>query len=195
MKKSMILSVVVMAALALTACAEPLEPVQPPDEPFEELPPIEEPPELPPLEPEPEEPEPIETPIEEATPVPTEEPEITEVIPETGPVDPGLASNLLDFEVWNQDGSLVIGAVDELILDLQIGSVAYVVVAEEMVERLVPVPYELFLWDDVEMKFLLVIDQEVFDNAPEFIGGEIPDTTMPDWDTEFKAYWEGVLTP
>src|SRR5512144_804080 len=64
-----------------------------------------------------------------ATEMPTEAPVATETagVPVTGEVNPARVSNELDFNVVDQSGNQV-GNVDEMVLDLDNTSVAYVIV-------------------------------------------------------------------
>jgi sporulation protein YlmC with PRC-barrel domain len=49
------------------------------------------------------------------------------VLPPTGFVDPGRASNLLEFDVWNQDNEQI-GSVSDIVLDVDQTQIGYVVV-------------------------------------------------------------------
>src|SRR5512144_901425 len=67
---------------------------------------------------------------EPATEMPTETSVATETpggVPVTGAVNPARVSNELDFSVVDQSGNQV-GSVDEMVLDLDNTSVAYVIV-------------------------------------------------------------------
>lgn len=68
----------------------------------------------------------------------------TEVLPPTGFVDPGRVSNLLDFDVWNQDEQ--IGSVSDLVLDVDETQIDYVIVETGgflgIGGKLVAVPYD-----------------------------------------------------
>jgi hypothetical protein len=119
----------------------------------------------------------------------------TEVVPNTGDFNCTLATSLLDFEVWDQDGSEQLGSVEELILNFDNVEASYIVVASrsEDAERVLPVPIELFSCDNTERVLILEVDLETFENAPEFSGGEIPDTSQQGWDGEFNTYWNSFL--
>lgn len=51
----------------------------------------------------------------------------TEVLPPTGFVDPGRVSNLLDFDVWNQDNEQI-GSVNDIVLDVDETQIDYVII-------------------------------------------------------------------
>lgn len=67
--------------------------------------------------------EPLATETIEATEAVTE----TEVLPPTGFVDPGRVSNLLDFDVWNQDNEQM-GSVSDIVVDVDETQIDYVIV-------------------------------------------------------------------
>jgi len=71
-------------------------------------------------------------------------------VPVTGDVNPARMSNQLDFEVWTQDGRQV-GEVEDMVLDLDNRSVAYVIVGTggflEIGEKEIAVP-----WDSLELQ-------------------------------------------
>lgn len=109
-------------------------------------------------------------------------------IPGTGEIDPGVATVLFEqqVEVHASDHTPV-GTVDNLILDVNAGTVAYIVVATDD-GTLIAVPYADVTWDTAGF-FLLSVDVATFEGAPAFEGGEIPDTQQPDWDADIAAYW------
>lgn len=51
----------------------------------------------------------------------------TEVLPPTGFVDPGRVSNLLDFDVWNQDNEQI-STVNDIVLDVDETQIDYVII-------------------------------------------------------------------
>jgi sporulation protein YlmC with PRC-barrel domain len=84
------------------------------------------------------------------TEMPTGEATGTPGVPVTGELNPARLSNQLDFTVWSQDGEQI-GEVDDMVLDLDNTSVAYVVVGTggflDLGEREILVP-----WDSLQLQ-------------------------------------------
>lgn len=133
-------------------------------------------------------------PVEAATEATTGVTE-TEVIPPTGPMDPGRITNLLGYPVMSQNGEQI-GQVDDFIVDISSGAITYVVVnvsdTEGAEQILVPVPFTFLKWDATTGTLTLTTDQQTVLSAPAFEGGEYPDTQVADWDVEFRSYWETI---
>lgn len=130
-------------------------------------------------------------------------------IPVTGENDASRLSNQLNFDVWNQDGEQI-GEVNDMILDLDNSRVAYVIVGTggflEIGEKDVLVP-----WNSVAVQsavsggpagdqnaFILQVDQELFNNAPDVdISSTLPGRGEPaaDWDVDIRNYWESGVVP
>lgn len=130
-------------------------------------------------------------------------------IPVTGAEDASRVSNQLDFDVWNQDGEQI-GTVNDMILDLDNTRVAYVIVGTGgflgIAEKDVLVP-----WNMLEVQtageggpagdqnaFVLQADQELFDNAPDVdLNAVLPARGEPagDWDNEIRSFWESGVVP
>ncbi len=125
-------------------------------------------------------------------------------VPVTGDVNPARLSNQLDFTVWSQDGEQI-GEVDDMVLDLENTRVAYVVVGTggflDLGEREILVP-----WDSLQLQtgtgdttggqqnaFILQTDLDVFRNAPDFdLSANLPPAGQraADWDVDIRTYWE-----
>lgn len=133
----------------------------------------------------------------------------TQQLPGTGAIDPNRLSNMLDFEVIDQNGEEV-GEVNDMVLNLRDAQVVYVLVDFGgflgIGEHTVAVP-----WDQLTLQtaaegtgaegqnaFVLNADQTMIENAPEFNKDLIPDVDEPveDWDVNFRDYWAsgGVTT-
>ena len=152
------------------------------------------------------------SPTESVATVSPTQPTGGEVIPPTGAVDPGRVSNLLDFDVCNQEGQ--IGAVDDLILDLDARKITYVVVeADEnnpLSKDLKLVPWEAFtlvaadvttgtqttIVDGPENCFILNVDEAQFEGVPEFNFDNFPalGTDAGDWSADYDAYWQETIS-
>ncbi|HLO29221.1 MAG TPA: PRC-barrel domain-containing protein [Anaerolineales bacterium] len=81
--------------------------------------------------------------------------------------------------------------ISDLIVDINDGNILYIVVdtSFDNSQHLIPVPPSLFQFGNGG--FGLNIDMTMLQNAPVFQDGAIPDTTMPDWDSEFSSFWQG----
>lgn len=144
------------------------------------------------------------TATEAATEVPTDEATGTPGVPVTGELNPARLSNQLDFTVWSQDGEQI-GEVDDMVLDLDNTRVAYVVVGTggflDLGEREILVP-----WDSLQLQtgtgdttggqqnaFILQGDVDMFRNAPDFdLTTNLPPMgqSAGDWDADIRNFWE-----
>lgn len=82
--------------------------------------------------------------------------------------------------------------VEDLIVDTTVGNILYLVVNTSLdagEERWIPVPLGMFQWDGMG-GFILNADGTMLQNAPFFQDGQFPDTTMPDWNSEFDSFWQ-----
>jgi sporulation protein YlmC with PRC-barrel domain len=147
----------------------------------------------------------------EATEIPTQAGTATEPgVPVTGDVNSARLSNQLDFNVWDQNGEQI-GEVNDMIVDLDNTRIAYVIVGVggflEIGEKDVLVP-----WESLQLQtgtgettggeqnaFIYQGDQERFNNAPDFDVDELlpeRNTVAGDWDSDIRNYWEsGTLPP
>ena len=142
-----------------------------------------------------------------ATESPTDAGTTTETpgVPVTGEVNPARLSNQLDFTVWSQDGEQI-GDVEDMVLDMDSTTVAYVIVGTggflDLGEREVLVP-----WDSLQLQtstgdttggqqnvFILQTDLDTFRNAPDFdLTSNLPQAGQPvaAWDVDIRNYWQG----
>ena len=188
-KTSILLSILVLTAVLLAACAPEETNVPGTD--------------VPPMTAE-------ATATMEATEMPTQEGTVTEPgVPVTGENSPARLSNQLDFNVWDQNGEQV-GEVNDMVLDLDNRRISYVIVGVggflEIGEKDVLVP-----WDSLQLQtgtgdttggeqsaFIYQGDQERFNNAPDFDINEIlpeRNTVAGDWDSDIRNYWESGTLP
>ena len=135
-------------------------------------------------------------------PAGTQPPAGAEVVPSTGSVNPARVSNLLDFEVLNQSDEQV-GAVEDMILNLETKQVDYVVLELVGLEgNLIPMP-----WEGLQVRMAeaesnegapsgvaMNVDPELVDSAPEIDLSAVPEFggDAPGWDTEFRDYWQAI---
>jgi sporulation protein YlmC with PRC-barrel domain len=146
----------------------------------------------------------------EATEMPTQEGTATEPgVPVTGENNPARLSNQLDLNVWDQNGEQI-GEVNDMIVDLDNTRISYVIVGVggflEIGEKDVLVP-----WDSLQLQmgtgdttggeqnaFIYQGDLERFNNALDFDVDEIlPERNIVagDWDSDIRSYWESGTLP
>lgn len=124
-------------------------------------------------------------------------------VPVTGGENPSRLTAQLDLNVWNQNGDQV-GEVDDMVLDLDNSRVAYVVVGTggflDLGEKDVLIPWEsLQLQTEPgdatggQMAFVLQGDSEILKNAPNAdVNSLLPGMGEPasDWDADIRSFWE-----
>jgi sporulation protein YlmC with PRC-barrel domain len=138
------------------------------------------------------------------SPQPSEGAASTQALPNTGAVDPGLVSNLLEFGVWRQDNQ-IIGDVKDMIFNLRTRNAEYLVV--DVVGflgiggKLVAIPYDRFelvtaqeggsAAQAPQNAFILDASVDALKDAPEFDPQSLPELGAPagKWDQELKSYW------
>jgi len=190
-KITMFLSTFVLAAMLLAACGaeEPQTTV-----PNTEVPPLTEAPtDMADVTPE----FTLETPTETLSPTL----ENTPGVPVTGQENPSRLSNLLEFNVYDQNNEQI-GSVHDLVVDLPSTSVTYVIV--EAGDKTVFVPWsslQLHAGDGASREAKTFVFQgalEQFNNAPDTdVEATLPDLGQPagDWDSQIRTYWEGGVIP
>lgn len=102
------------------------------------------------------------------------------------------ADTLIGDHVHNmQDEHL--GTVKEIMLDMQSGQVAYVVMASGGVltigEKLFAIPWEALALDTANHQLRLNIDKERIENAPGFDKDRWPDMANRAWADEIHSYY------
>jgi sporulation protein YlmC with PRC-barrel domain len=131
----------------------------------------------------------------------------TGALPSTGSIDPGLVSNLMDFDVYNGNNEQV-GSVNDLVVNLDDLKVDYVIVGAGgflgLGEKNILVP-----WDSMELSisstmtdtmnstpnsFILDISQDDLSQAPEVDPNSIPaiGEESAGWDAEYQSYWQNL---
>lgn len=106
-------------------------------------------------------------------------------------------SDVTDINVTNADGE-DLGDIEDVILSLDNGEVAYVVLAVggilDLGEDLVPVPCDriTWQWDDSadQPTAVLDVDKAIFEEAP--ILDDFPTSYESGWDAEWEAFWGGL---
>ena len=103
------------------------------------------------------------------------------------------ANTLIGDHVHNlQDEHL--GTIKEIMLDMQTGMVAYVVMASGGVltigEKLFAVPWEALTLDTANKRFTMDISKERIENAPGFDADHWPDMANQAWMTEVHRYYQ-----
>jgi sporulation protein YlmC with PRC-barrel domain len=122
----------------------------------------------------------------------------TSGIPVTGGLNSDRLSNELKYVVLDQSGKQV-GKVDDMVLDLSKAKVLYVVVNAD--GKKIPVPWAFLKVgpasassypNEQQMAFTLQADTNTLKNAPVLDPKNVPDLgAEPDsWDISFRKYWE-----
>lgn len=109
------------------------------------------------------------------------------------------ASTLTGDSVYNQAGQ-DLGKIDEIMLDIPSGRIAYAVLSFGGIlglgSKLFAVPWGALTLDEDEKRFILNVDIKTLENAPGFDKSRWPDMTDPTWGGEifvyygFTPYWE-----
>lgn len=86
------------------------------------------------------------------------------------------------------------GVVEDAIVDIGTGQIRYLVIDTTLDdgERWIPVPPGFFQWDVDDGMLLLNVTPATISDAPFFVDGEFPDTTLDDWANEFEAFWQNI---
>lgn len=84
------------------------------------------------------------------------------------------------------------GTVDDVIIDIDTGDILYLVVNTTLDdgERWIPVPLSFFQWDADSSALLLNVNPATISDAPFFLEGQFPDTTIDGWNSEWDAFWQ-----
>ena len=84
------------------------------------------------------------------------------------------------------------GTIEDMIVDTQTGDILYILVNTTLDdgERWIPVPLSFFQWDADNATALLNVNPATLRDAPFFMDGEFPDTTVDGWDSEWDAFWQ-----
>jgi sporulation protein YlmC with PRC-barrel domain len=86
-----------------------------------------------------------------------------------------------------------LGKVEEIMLDLHSGRVAYVVVSFGgflgIGDKLFAVPWDAFRLDTDRKIFILDIDRQVLENAPGFDKDNWPDFANQEWGSRIYSYY------
>lgn len=103
------------------------------------------------------------------------------------------ASTLTGDDIVNSDGEKL-GKLEEIMIDLQSGKVAYAVLSFGgflgMGEKLFALPWNK-LHVDLERKCIIInASKEKFENMPGFDKDNWPDMTDPNWQTQISNYYQ-----
>lgn len=92
-----------------------------------------------------------------------------------------------------------LGKIEDLMIDLDRGRIAYAVLSFGGVlglgDKLFAIPWEALALDAVEKRFVLGIDKALLEKAPGFDKNNWPDMTDPAWGAQlygyygYKPYW------
>jgi sporulation protein YlmC with PRC-barrel domain len=102
------------------------------------------------------------------------------------------ADTLLGDHVHNLKNEHL-GTIKEIMLDMQTGMVAYVVMSTGGIlsigEKLFAVPWEALTLDTVNKRFTMDIEKERIENAPGFDADHWPDMASQTWMNEVHKYY------
>jgi sporulation protein YlmC with PRC-barrel domain len=94
-----------------------------------------------------------------------------------------------------------LGKIEDLVLDLDQGRVAYAVLSFGgflgVGDKLFAIPWQALTFDPVANRFVLGIDKSLLDKAPGFDKNRWPDMADPAWGAQlysyygYQPYWEG----
>ncbi len=109
------------------------------------------------------------------------------------------AKTLIGDYIQNSQGEKL-GMVEDLMLDLESGKVAYVVVSygtlSNLKDKLFAVPWKAFRLDTQKHRFVLDVHETVLKNAEGFDQANWPNTVDRDWEHQLHQqygvtpYWE-----
>jgi len=89
-----------------------------------------------------------------------------------------------------------LGRVKEIMIDLQSGRVAYVVLSfggfMGMADKLFAAPWDAFTIDEGNRELVIDATIQQLENAPGFAKDNWPDTPSPDWRTQIHGYQEST---
>lgn len=106
------------------------------------------------------------------------------------------ASTLTGDKVVNRSGQ-TLGDIDEIMLDVPRGRIAYAVMASGgflgMGEKLFAIPWSALTLDTDRHCFVLDVSKEHFENAPGFDKDHWPSAASEDWHREIHAYYRTPL--
>ena len=128
-------------------------------------------------------------------------------VPVTGEDSPNRLTNLMDLDVWNQNGEQI-GEVDDMILDFDSSNIAYVIVGTggflDIGEKEILVPWNMLQVQTEggstgdQNTFLFTGNEEYFRNSPDFdVNNILPEMGQPveDWDADLESYWSTGVAP
>ena len=105
------------------------------------------------------------------------------------------ASTLAGDQVQNSAGE-DLGKVDEIMIDIPAGKVAYAVLSFGgflgMGNKLFAVPWSALRLDEDKKHFILDVDKEKLENAPGFDKDNWPDMADTSWGTRIFSYYGAV---
>lgn len=126
------------------------------------------------------------------------------VIAADGRRDVMSATTLMGDKVVNMQGESL-GTVEEIMLHVESGRVAYVVMSFGgflgIGDKLFAIPWDAFSLDEDKKQFVINVDKQKLENAPGFDKDNWPDMTDPTWANKiydyygYKPTWESETEP
>jgi sporulation protein YlmC with PRC-barrel domain len=116
-----------------------------------------------------------------------------------------LSASTLDGDKVRNSAGDDLGSVDDIMIDIPSGRVAYVVLSFGgilgMGNKLFAVPWDVLRVDEDQKCFILNVDKRVLETAPGFDKDNWPDMADPDFGTRVyshygaKPYWDEAERP
>jgi len=101
-------------------------------------------------------------------------------------------STLIGDTVKNREGENL-GKIEELMIDLETGRIAYMVLSFGgflgLGDKFFAIPWDSFTFKPEEKEFLLDIKKEKLKNAPGFDKDNWPDMADPEWRTDIHTFY------
>jgi sporulation protein YlmC with PRC-barrel domain len=108
------------------------------------------------------------------------------------------ASTIIGDRIENTQGEHV-GDIKDIMLDVRQGNIAYIVMEHAGIlglnEKLFAIPYHALKLDQVNQKFIINGDKELFENAPGFDKEHWPGTNTHAYFQHVGSYWGDFMGP
>ena len=105
-----------------------------------------------------------------------------------------LAASTLAGDVVKNSAGEDLGKLDEIMIDIPTGRVAYAVLSFggflRMGNKLFAVPWDLLTVDEDQKYFVLDVEKSHLENAPGFDKDNWPDMADPNWKKENDAFYQ-----
>jgi sporulation protein YlmC with PRC-barrel domain len=104
-------------------------------------------------------------------------------------------SELAGYNVTNTEGE-DLGEIEDMMIDWSQDQIAYAILSFGGIlglgEKWFAIPLNELALDPIEQRLIFDVEPEVLETAPGFDEATLPDTAVPGWDDEIRAFWESV---